>query len=127
MARLTIEDCAKIVPNRFELVILVLQRALALYSGSKSLVDRDDKEVVLAIREIASGKIDVETLRRAIVNKYRKDVIHSIATTKDNFFTAEDLDFSLDSQFNSKKTTNANANIDLDTLAFAGQDVDVED
>lgn len=57
MARITVEDCLRQVPNRFELVILAAKRARQLLKGAKPLVDSDNREVVVALREIAAGKV----------------------------------------------------------------------
>jgi len=57
MARITVEDCLTKVSNRFELVMLASKRARQLLKGAKPLVDSDNREVVVALREIASGAI----------------------------------------------------------------------
>lgn len=59
MARITIEDCLEKVPNRYELVYLAIKRAKQLLEGSKPLIENKDKnkEIVVALREIAAGKI----------------------------------------------------------------------
>ncbi len=57
MARITIEDCLKKVPNQFELVILGARRARQLINGARPLLESDNREVVLALREIAAGKV----------------------------------------------------------------------
>ena len=64
MARVTVEDCVRMVPNRFELVLLAAQRARDIRSGAELTVERDnDKNAVIALREIAEEAIDLETLR----------------------------------------------------------------
>ena len=63
MARVTVEDCIKIVDNRFELVMLAAQRARSLSSGAELTVDRDnDKNPVIALREIAEKNIELDEL-----------------------------------------------------------------
>jgi len=57
MARVTIEDCLKKVPTRFGLVHLAAKRVRQLYRGAPVLVKGDNKEVVMALREIAAAKI----------------------------------------------------------------------
>ena len=57
MARITFEDCLQKVPSRFELVILGAQRARQLFKGAKPLIESDNREVVVALREIAEGKV----------------------------------------------------------------------
>ena len=58
MARITIEDCTALVPNRFHLVQMAAIRTKQLKKGAKSLVQAEDnKEVVLSLREIAAGYV----------------------------------------------------------------------
>ncbi len=57
MARITVEDCLNKVPNRFELVLLASQRARQLFKGAKPLIELDNREVVLALREIAVAQV----------------------------------------------------------------------
>ena len=57
MARITVEDCLSKIPDRFELVMLASMRAKQLFKGAKPLIDSDNREVVVALREIAAGVI----------------------------------------------------------------------
>ena len=57
MARITVEDCLKKMPNIFELTILATKRAHQLIRGAQPLIESDNREVVLALREIAAGKV----------------------------------------------------------------------
>ncbi len=58
MARITIEDCTKVVPNRFHLVQMAAIRTKQLKKGARALVQiEDNKEVVMSLREIAAGYI----------------------------------------------------------------------
>jgi DNA-directed RNA polymerase subunit omega len=57
MARITVEDCLDKIPNRFDLVILASHRAKQLFQGAKPLIDTDNREVVLALREVAAGHV----------------------------------------------------------------------
>ena len=57
MARITVEDCLSQVSNRFDLVFLAALRVRALLRGAKPMVQCDNREVVLALREIAAGKV----------------------------------------------------------------------
>ena len=76
MARVTVEDCVKKVSNRFDLVLLAAGRARALSSGAALTVDRDnDKNTVVALREIEEGTIDLNTVRDNVIagmQKYAK-------------------------------------------------------
>lgn len=73
MARVTVEDCVLLVPNRFELVMVSAQRAREISSGSTLQVDRDrDKNPVVALREIADQKLDLEGLKETLVKGYQR-------------------------------------------------------
>ena len=68
MARVTVEDCIDKVENRFELVLLAAQRARAIGTGAPLTVDRDnDKNPVVALREIADETVDIEGLRQRMI------------------------------------------------------------
>lgn len=68
MARVTVEDCVIKIPNRFELVLLAAQRARAIGTGAALTVDRDnDKNPVVALREIADETVDIEGLRQRMI------------------------------------------------------------
>jgi len=60
MARITVEDCLQVIPNRFELVLAGARRAKQLLKGAPPLVESDNKEVVTALREIAAAKVTIE-------------------------------------------------------------------
>ncbi|HEV2301543.1 MAG TPA: DNA-directed RNA polymerase subunit omega [Stellaceae bacterium] len=75
MARVTVEDCVVKVPNRFELVLLAAQRAREITSGAPLSLDRDDdKNPVVALREIADETIHLEHLRDSVVRGMQKHV-----------------------------------------------------
>jgi DNA-directed RNA polymerase subunit omega len=60
MARITVDDCLARVPNRFELALAAARRAKQLLKGARPLVEADNKELVVALREIAAGKVVVK-------------------------------------------------------------------
>lgn len=64
MARITVDDCLKKIPNRFQLTLIASIRARQLANGAESMIDNvnEDKPSVLALREIASGAIGLELL-----------------------------------------------------------------
>jgi DNA-directed RNA polymerase subunit omega len=63
MARITVEDCAKYVSNRFELTLVATTRARQIAQGAAPLVDASrDKPTVIALREIAAGKVGPEIM-----------------------------------------------------------------
>jgi DNA-directed RNA polymerase subunit omega len=57
MSRVTVEDCLQKVSNRFELVMLASKRAKQLFRGASPLIEAGNREVVIALREIADGKV----------------------------------------------------------------------
>ena len=66
MARITIEDCLTRIPNRFELTLAATNRARQISAGSAPMLDGDrDKPTVIALREIAAGKVGIEMLLKA--------------------------------------------------------------
>ena len=67
MARITVEDCLKHIPNRFELTLAATYRARQLATGASPLVDTNkDKPTVIALREIASQKVGAEILKAKV-------------------------------------------------------------
>ena len=75
MARVTVEDCIIKIPNRFDLVMVAAQRARDISSGAALTIERDnDKNPVVALREIADTTIDLEALTNAVVQGLRKHV-----------------------------------------------------
>ena len=75
MARVTVEDCVLLVPNRFELVMLASHRARALSSGAELRVERDrDKNPVVALREIVDRKLDLDSLHESLVKGLQKRI-----------------------------------------------------
>lgn len=68
MARVTVEDCIERIPNRFQLVLLAAHRARMIRQGSPLTIDRDnDKDPVVALREIAEEAIDLDAVRESYV------------------------------------------------------------
>jgi DNA-directed RNA polymerase subunit omega len=75
MARVTVEDCVDKVPNRFELVLIAAHRARAITNGSAITVDPDnDKNPVIALREIADETVGVEDMREGLIHSIQKNV-----------------------------------------------------
>lgn len=75
MARVTVEDCIVKIPNRFDLVMAAAQRSRDISSGSSITVERDnDKNPVIALREIADETVDIEALNEALIKGLQKHV-----------------------------------------------------
>jgi DNA-directed RNA polymerase subunit omega len=100
MARVTVEDCIVQVPNRFELVMLSAHRARALASGAELKLERDrDKNPVVALREIAEEKLDLDGLHESLVKGLQKriepdqpeeEVVELMAGEQQNWIGAAD-------------------------------------
>ena len=73
MARITVEDCLKKIDSQYDLVLLAKERTSQLNAGDSALVPKDnDKNTVIALREIGEGKITIKALRESAINKMRK-------------------------------------------------------
>ena len=74
MARITVEDCLKKIDNQYDLVLLAKERTSQLNSGAEMLVEKDnDKNTVVALREIGEGKVNPEELKKNAVLRLRKE------------------------------------------------------
>src|SRR5919199_3763026 len=100
MARVTVEDCILQVPNRFELVLLAAQRARNIGRGEELTLDRDnDKNPVVALREIAEETIDlaaveadlVKSLQRAPEPEPAEEEVLDLIATDENIFGVMDV------------------------------------
>lgn len=79
MARITVEDCLEVVDNRFELVLMASKRARQLSKGAEALMEgANDKPTVLALREIAAGKVNqalLETIEKAEKERAEREAL----------------------------------------------------
>ena len=92
MARITVEDCLKKVDSPYDLVLLAKERTSQLNAGDPPLVPaNNDKNTVIALREIGEGKVSIKTLRELAINKLRK---HQKETTE-----LEEIDDKRDDNF----------------------------
>ena len=100
MARVTVEDCVEKIPNRFELVLLAAQRARSLSRGEEITLDRDnDKNPVVALREIADETITVDRLRGDLMKSLSRtpepepadDEVQDLIPTEQNIFGLQDI------------------------------------
>ena len=74
MARITVEDCLGKVESQYDLVLLAKERTTQLNSGAEMLVEADnDKNTVIALREIADGKVTIEELKNNSIARLRKE------------------------------------------------------
>ncbi len=88
MARITVEDCVTVVPNRFELCLIASNRAKSILSGSATTLDRKEKPAVISLREIAEGLVDVENVKQNIIRSIKNRGGFEIVSSNDNFSEA---------------------------------------
>lgn len=74
MARVTVEDCVEVVPNRFDLVLLASRRAREIAAGSPITIDKDnDRNPVIALREIAEQTIPLSALKENLIRSMQRN------------------------------------------------------
>jgi DNA-directed RNA polymerase subunit omega len=100
MARVTVEDCVERIPNRFELVMLAAQRARNISRGESLTVDRDnDKNPVVALREIADGTVPLDGLQADLIKSLQRvpepepssEEVMDLLPTESNIFAGMDI------------------------------------
>ena len=100
MARVTVEDCILKVPNRFELVLLAAQRDRNISRGEELTLDRDnDKNPVVALREIAEGTVDLKALEADLIKSLQRapepepaeEEVLDLIATDENIFGVMDV------------------------------------
>ena len=85
MARVTVEDCIKKIPNRFDLVVAAAQRSREISNGMPIEVERDnDKNPVVSLREIASELVDPQTLEERFIRSMQKNIIKEDTNSDEN-------------------------------------------
>ena len=95
MARVTVEDCIERIPNRFDLVLAAGQRARGILKGDLPTIDRDnDKNPVIALREIAAETIDLDVLNDGLIKKLQRIAIREEQETLDDAAIAAEVDLS---------------------------------
>lgn len=72
MARITVEDCVKVVPNRFELCLIASNRAKAILSGAQTNCDTNEKPAVISLREIADGIVNINEVKSNIIKNIKE-------------------------------------------------------
>lgn len=141
MARVTVEDCVEKIPNRYELLLVAAQRAKDISSGSPIKVERDnDKNSVVALREIAENKADIEDLQRSLVMGLQKYVEVEEPEEEELEILAAEKELSeLDAQFDGDTILDATLadsmqiedsngeTLDVETDNLALDDVDLDD
>ena len=111
MARVTVEDCVKKIPNRFDLVIAAAQRSREISNGIAIEVERDnDKNPVVSLREIASEAVDAESLQERFIRSMQKNLIKEDVSSEN--------DASLEEEFAAYLNESDNKNQNNDDFMF---------
>ena len=125
MARITVEDCIDKFPSRFELVLVASNRARKLYSGENPTVEIDnDKNTVIALREIAEETLTIEQLKNDLIAEYQSNTFsedEEIDEIEDNSGESETEASEFESDEIQQKNEDANNSIE-DTLIETAQD-----
>ena len=123
MARVTVEDCIEKIPNRFDLVLGAAQRARNISTGNPLTIDRDnDKNPVVALREIAEETIDPDFLRDEIIRSLQK--LSNLETNQDDEDEVSDENLENQYSIEDELTDFKNTNDVNDKIENGFQDVD---
>lgn len=130
MARVTVEDCINKVRDKFELVLLAAQRARDINSGIALTLDRDnDKDAVLALREIASNTMKINLLKEQLINRLRNN--HKIDfLQEENTHIDENVDLENFNSGNEEDYIKKDEELEFennDSLTFSNEDIIEED
>ena len=125
MARVTVEDCIDKIPNRFDLVLASAQRSRNISTGNPLTIDRDnDKNPVVALREIALETIDPDFLRDEIVKGLQKLSNPVISENDEELFEESTEDkYTIEDELTDYKNTSLNSDTS-ETFKTGFQDVD---
>ena len=125
MARVTVEDCIEKIPNRYELLMVAAQRAKDISAGAPIMVSRDnDKNPVIALREIAEGKVNIEELQKSLVLGLQKYVEVEEPEDEELEIMAAEKELSeLDDQFSGVELDTADMN---DSMQIHDSDDDID-
>lgn len=128
MARVTVEDCVEKIPNRYELLLVAAQRAKDISAGAPIRVERDnDKNSVIALREIAEDKADIEDLQKSLVIGLQKYVeVEEPEEEELEILAAEKELAGLDNQFDGDMILDATLAENMQIEDSNGDTLDVE-
>ncbi len=128
MARVTVEDCVEKIPNRYELLLVAAQRAKDIASGAPIKVERDnDKNSVVALREIAEGVADIEELQKSLVMGLQKYVEVEEPEEEELEILAAEKELSgLDNQFDGDMILDATLADNMQIEDSNGDTIDVD-
>ena len=116
MARITVEDCVRVVPNRFELCLLSSSRAKAILSGSETTCQTNEKPAVISLREIADGTVNITDIKSNIVKNIKESHMsgnsNSSVTTQEQVKEAFADEGEMTMQNSSANFVSENINVD---------------
>ena len=93
MARITVEDCIDKVEGPYDLVLIAKERAVQLNSGKQPNIDpENDKNTVIALKEIAENKISVKELKESAINKLRKHIEPDTSVSDEDELDGDDFE-----------------------------------
>ena len=119
MARVTVEDCIKKIPNRFDLVVAAAQRSREISNGMQIEIERDnDKNPVVSLREIASDAVDPVTLEERFIRSMQKNIIKESPQIED--------DISLEDEFAAYLKETKDENSSDDSFVISKNKIDEE-
>ena len=127
MARVTVEDCVEKIPNRYELLMVAAQRAKDISAGAPITVSKDnDKNPVIALREIAEGTVNIEELQKSLVLGLQKYVeVEEPEEEELEILAAEKELADLDEQFSAVALDAADVD-DAMQIHDSGDDLDLD-
>ena len=125
MARVTVEDCVEKIPNRYELLMIAAQRAKDISAGAPITVSKDnDKNPVIALREIAENTVNIEELQKSLVLGLQKYVeVEEPEEEELEIMAAEKELAELDDQFSAVQLDVADID---DTMQIHDSDEDID-
>ena len=127
MARVTVEDCIKKIPNRFDLVVAAAQRSREISNGVAIEIDRDnDKNPVVSLREIASEAVDADSLQERFIRSMQKNLIKEDVNLENDASLEEEFAAYLNETDNDKQV-NENLMFNKPNSEDGGSFVDVSE
>ena len=127
MARVTVEDCIKKIPNRFDLVVAAAQRSREISNGMQIEIERDnDKNPVVSLREIASDAVDPITLEERFIRSMQKNIIKESPQIEDDISLEDEFAAYL-KETKDENTSDDSLNISKNKIEDEGSFVDISE
>ena len=128
MARVTVEDCIRQVPSRFELILMAATRSRQISSGQPLLIERDnDRDPIVALREIADGKITAEEMNEKIITDLsRPTSMDEVSIGERRLFEADASEMSEEEMLKSLTALEANTSQSSPHMLSNDEEIDFE-